>query len=65
MDVLGGPSILTVSRRRARLVSMLVVAGWIEGCSGSAPPKTIPSPPESFNELKQKIAVASRVAVQA
>jgi hypothetical protein len=56
MDVLGRPSILTVSLRRAKLVSMLVVAGWIAGCSGSAPPKTIPSPPEPFNELKQKIA---------
>jgi hypothetical protein len=56
VDVLGRPSILTSSLRRAKLVSMLVLAGWIAGCSGSAPPETIPLPPESFKELKQKIA---------
>ena len=54
MDVLGGLSILDLSRRK--IVSMLILAGWIGGCSGSTTPAAIPLAPESFNELKQRIA---------
>ena len=45
-----------LTSRGARLVSMLILAGWIGGCSGSTTPAAIPLAPESFNELKQKIA---------
>lgn len=35
----------------------LVLVGVLASCSGSSPPSTIVSPPESFAELKQRIAL--------
>jgi hypothetical protein len=38
-------------------IRLLLLAGWLAGCSGSNNPPTIPSPPESWDDLKQKIAL--------
>jgi hypothetical protein len=38
-------------------IGLLLLAGWLAGCSGSNNPPTTPSPPESWDDLKQKIAL--------
>src|SRR5687768_10185619 len=38
-------------------IGELLLIGLLASCSGSNPPSTIASPPESFTELKQKIAL--------
>jgi hypothetical protein len=45
-----------LSVRDLRPIRLLVLAGWLAGCSGSNNPPTTPLPPESLNHLKQTIA---------
>jgi hypothetical protein len=42
--------------RGLKRVWILTLAGWLTSCSSSAPPPTSSAPPESFNELKQRIS---------
>jgi hypothetical protein len=50
------PQIASVCLSLVKL-GRLVLAGLLASCSGSSPPATIVSPPESFAELKQRIAL--------
>jgi hypothetical protein len=46
-----------LSVRNLRPLRLLILAGWLAGCSGSNNLPTTPLPPESLNDLKQKIAL--------
>jgi hypothetical protein len=43
--------------RGLKRVWILTLAGWLTSCSSSTPPSTTSAPPESFNELKQRISL--------
>jgi hypothetical protein len=43
--------------RGLKRVWILSLAGWLTSCSSSTPPSTTSAPPESFNELKQRISL--------
>ena len=59
MDVLVwlGSQLAFLCARGLKRVWILTLAGWLTSCSSSNPPSTISAPPESFNELKQRIAL--------
>ena len=44
-------------RPRLETIRTLLLAGWLAGCSGSNNPPAISFPPESWNNLEQKIAL--------
>ena len=58
MDVLDRLGLQTalLRARGLRRVWILTLAGWLTSCSSSTPPSTTSAPPESFNELKQRIS---------
>ena len=59
MDVLVwlGSQLAFLCARGLKRVWILTLAGWLTSCSSSNPPSTISAPPESFSELKQRIAL--------
>lgn len=58
MGALGRPArqIAPLSLGVIKFGGIFFCAGFLASCSGSKPPSTISSPPESFTELKQQVA---------